>query len=315
MAKVLITDYINDHNVESEILGDDVTLKVSEEVEVLLVWHEKITEEFLNQFPNIKGVVRYGVGFDAIDLDAIKRKGIFFCNTPDYGTDEVSDTAIGMLLNLTRGIHVYDFQCKDYNDDSWQENIIPSLRRSSDMVLGVIGAGRIGGSLIRKALAVGFNVIFYDPYKDRGYEKMLNCGRVDSLNDLINNSDIISVNTPLTSETRGLVDKNFIHSMKTGAYFMNTSRGEIVKDLDDFVLPLLNNSISGVAFDVLPDEPPKKSRLISLWRSNDKSISGKVIINPHTSYYSSQSFKEMRVKASLNAKRILEGKTPYNIIR
>ena len=149
MAKVLITDYINDHNVESEILGDDVTLKVSEEVEVLLVWHEKITEEFLNQFPNIKGVVRYGVGFDAIDLDAIKRKGIFFCNTPDYGTDEVSDTAIGMLLNLTRGIHVYDFQCKDYNDDSWQENIIPSLRRSSDMVLGVIGAGRIGGSLIR----------------------------------------------------------------------------------------------------------------------------------------------------------------------
>ena len=78
---------------------------------MILVWHEKINKSFIDKFPNLKGVVRYGVGFDNIDLHYAASKGIFVCNTPDYGIDEVSDTAISMILNISRGISQYDFLC------------------------------------------------------------------------------------------------------------------------------------------------------------------------------------------------------------
>jgi C-terminal binding protein len=94
----------------------------SDQVEVFLVWHEKIDANYLNQFPELKGVVRYGVGYDSIDLDEIKRRGLIFCNTPDYGTDEVSDTTITFIMNILRGVHVYDHICRNYSQ-TWQENI------------------------------------------------------------------------------------------------------------------------------------------------------------------------------------------------
>ena len=314
MSKVYITDYIGNPNIEKDILESDLSSIADENIEVLLVWHKLITSEYLQKFPKLKGVVRYGVGYDMIDLDALKEKGIILCNTPDYGTDEVSDTAIGMLMTLTRGIFRYDYLSRDYEDGSWQENTIESLRRSNQLVLGVIGAGRIGGSLLRKAKAIGFNLIFFDPYKDRGYEKMLGVGRVDSLNELLEKSDIVSINTPLTDETRGMVNTAFISKMKSGSVLINTARGEILENLDNFIEPLKSGKIAGLALDVLPEEPPNRFGLIASWRSREKWLDGKVIINPHTSYYTNESFKEMRIKASENAKRIIENKAPFNII-
>ncbi len=314
MNKVYITDYIRNPDIEKGILGDLLSNSVHKDIEVLLVWRESITREYMKQFPKLKGIVRYGVGFDAIDLDAVKDRGVVFCNTPDYGTDEVSDTAIGMLMNITRGITRYDYNCRNYQDNSWQENTLTDLKRSNQLTLGVIGAGRIGGSILRKAKAIGFNTLFFDPYKERGYEKMLGTDRVDSLDELIKVSDIVSVNTPLTTETRGMVNQEFIDKMKDGAAFINTARGEIVSDIDNFLVPLKAGLISGLALDVLPEEPPKDSSLIEEWRGRKKWLDGKVIVNPHTSYYSKDSYKEAREKAARNVKRILDGEKPFNII-
>ncbi|MDC0206565.1 lactate dehydrogenase [Nitrospinae bacterium] len=310
---VYITDYITNPDIETEVLGNIIS-KSKETAEVILVWHQVINASYLSHFHNLKGIVRYGVGFDLVELSAVRDRGLIFCNTPDYGTDEVSDTVIGMLMAITRGIARYDYLCRNYSDNSWQENTLTGIRRTNQLMLGIIGAGRIGGSVLRKAKAIGFKASFYDPYKDRGYEKMLGVGRVDTLDELLTTSDIISINAPLTKETECLVDQEFIKKMKPGAALINTARGEIISDLDDFIDPLRSGKISGIALDVLPKEPPGNNRLIAAWKKREDWLEGKVIINPHTSFYSQESYEEMRRKASLNAKRIINGKKPYNII-
>ena len=310
---VYITDYIENPDLENQALDNQIS-DSKENAEVLLVWHEIINKEFLDSFPNLKGVVRYGVGYDMIDLKAIQDRNLYFCNTPDYGTDEVSDTVIGMLMNIARGISQYNFAAKRYKDETWQENTLPNIKRTSDINFGVIGAGRIGGSILRKAKAIGFDCLFYDPYKEAGHEKMLGVRRVDSQNELLEISDIISINTPLTDETRGMVGTDFVSKMKEKSALINSARGEIVSDLDIFIEPLKNDKLTSIALDVLPQEPPKDSRLIDAWKNNEEWTAGRIVINPHTSYFSDKAYIEMRTNAAKNAKRIIDGKTPINII-
>jgi len=313
MAQIYITDYIDNPDLEQEVLGSRVSIENNTDTEVLLVWHEHINKQYLDQFPKIKGVVRYGVGFDNIDLEEIKSRGLVFCNTPDYGTDEVSDTALAMMLSLLRGVFAYDVFSRNYTD-TWQENTIDKLRRVSGLTLGVVGAGRIGTALMRKAKALGMNIMFYDPYKDSGYEKAIGVNRCYDLSEFLAQCDVISMHTPLTSETRSMVDENFIDNMKQDSILINSSRGEVVKDLDVIYKALKLEKLSAVALDVLPDEPPIDCKLIRAWRGRDKELAHRIIINPHTSYYTQESYIEMRVKASENAKRIIDGVEPLNII-
>ncbi len=314
MTKVYITDYITNPDIEKKILGKDLTTKVHSNVSILLVWHQIINKKYINKFPNLQAVIRYGVGYDNIDLVELKKRKIIFCNTPDYGVDEVSDTSIAMILNAVRGINEYNICAKHYVN-SWQENIIKSIKRISDLNLGVIGAGRIGSSVLLKAKALNFKTFFYDPYKECGYEKTLNSKRFDNLDNLLKKCHIISIHTPLTNETKGLVNKNFIKKLKKNCIFINTARGEIVENLDHLYNGLISKKLSFVALDVLPEEtlPIKSSKLINAWKKNDK-FSGKIIINPHTSYYSKKAFIEMRKKTAQNALRILKKLKPKNII-
>jgi D-3-phosphoglycerate dehydrogenase len=312
MGKVFITDYISNPDIEKSILGEHLTDKLSSDVAVLLVWHEQINQHYCKQLPNLKGVVRYGVGYDSLDLTFLKSRNIVACNTPDYGTEEVADTALAMILNVARGITRYDFLCRDYENGSWQENTIKSLKRNSDITLGIIGAGRIGGSVILKAGALRFKTIFYDKYKERGYEKLLGAQRVETLEELLALSDIVSIHVPLTSETEGIIDERFISKMRNGASLINTARGKIVKNLDVFYEPLQIGNLASVALDVLPDEPPIDCRLIRAWKFRERWLEGRLIINPHTAYYSKRAFIEMREKAAQNALRILRDETPFN---
>jgi len=313
MSKVYITDYIEIADIEKDVLGSSLSSDLNENIEVLLVWHEHIDENYINKLPNLKAIIRYGVGYDAIDLEYAKSKGIFVANTPDYGTEEVSDTAIAMIMNIARGISRYDFQCRKYTI-SWQENTISTIKRNSDYKLGVIGVGRIGGSVILKANALRFQTYFYDPYVSMGHEKMLNAQRCETLNDLLRECDIISVNCPLTNETFAMVDEKFIQEMKDGASFVNTARGGIIKDIDIFYEPLKSEKLFNVSLDVIPYEPPKKSKLIKAWKDREEWLGGRFILNPHTAYYSNKAYFEMRQKAALNAKRVLNGLKPYNIV-
>jgi D-3-phosphoglycerate dehydrogenase len=308
---VFITDYIESPNIEFDVLGNYLSDNLSEEIEYIIVWHQKIDKNYIDNLPNLKGIVRYGVGYDQIDIDYCRKRNIVVCNTPDYGTDEVSDTALAMIMNITRGISRYDYFSRSYFD-TWQENTIKSIKRNNEIKLGVIGAGRIGGSLILKANALRFQTFFYDPYVVRGHEKMLNSIRLESLKEILNACDIISINCPLNSETKAMVDDEFISMMKDGASLVNTARGGIISNIDVFYKALKEDKISNVSLDVLPEEPPKKSLLLDAWRGKAPWLDGRFIINPHTAYYSDKSFLEMRYKAACNILRMIQGKSPYN---
>jgi C-terminal binding protein len=313
MSVIAITDYFTEPDVEREILGGLVGTQTGPDTEVLLVWHDHITGEYADRLPALRGVQRYGVGYDNLDLSALEQRGIIACNNPDYGVDEVADTAMAMILNIVRGVYTYDHAARAYRTN-WQENVNTAIRRTGDTVLGVVGAGRIGGSVLLRARAMGFQTLFYDPYRPRGYEKMLQSRRVDTLAELLAESDVVSVHTPLNDETRGMVDSTFVSAMKPGSALVNTARGGLLADTAILHDALRSDHLSGVALDVLPQEPPADDALISAWRSGEAWLRGRLIINPHTSYYSAASSRELRINAARNALRIYENNKPYNLL-
>lgn len=311
MSVFAITDYFKEPDVEREILGDLVGTQVGDDTVVLLVWHDDITGEFVDRLPALRGVQRYGVGYDNLDLSALKQRGIVACNNPDYGVDEVSDTAVAMILNIVRGVTTYDHAAKAFRG-TWQENVNTAIKRTSETVLGVVGAGRIGGSVLLKCRALGFQTVFFDPYRPRGYEKMLKSRRVDSLDELLAASDVVSVHTPLSDETRGMINSAFIDAMKPGSALVNTGRGGLLDSTDILHDALRAEHLGAVALDVLPQEPPPDDALIGAWRQREDWLAGRLIVNPHTSYYSTASYRELRINAARNALRIYENEPPYN---
>ena len=313
MSKIAITDFISVPDIEKEILGDLISTEVKEQTEVLLVWHEKINADYIKHLPKLKAVQRYGVGYDTLDLQAIKSKGIIACNNPDYGIDEVSDSTIAMITNIARGMTIYNNSGKKYFS-SWQENFNPLIRRNSKTTVAVIGAGRIGGSVVLRCNALKFNVKFYDKYKERGYEKLLAAQRVDSLEEALEDSDIISLHVPLNDETKGMIDQSFINKMKPGSSLVNTARGGLFHDLEIIYDAMRAGKIYQFATDVLPQEPPGSDKLIDAWRRSEDWVNGRLIINPHTAYYSAESIIEMRVKAAQNALRLYRDEPPHNQI-
>ena len=162
--------------------------------------------------------------------------------------------------------------------------------------------------------SLNYQTAFYDPYVPSGYEKTINPNRADSLKDLLNISNFVSLHCPLNSETKEMVNNEFISFLKKGSFIINTARGGLIQSNDLIHDNIINGRIEGVGLDVTIDEPPlRRDKLIDLWKKNNK-LSQKIIINPHTAFFSKQSYNEMRVNAALKALDILKGKTPKDII-
>lgn len=297
---VLITDYIDDISIEVANINRlgvvDWTGKYDpREVLALLVWHQQVDESFLRQFPNAQLVVRYGVGFDNIDLDCLKNRGIKFANNPDYGVDEVSDTALAMCLFHSRRLAYYWLN-KEQMLTNWQEFKAPNVKRTSKMNVLIIGLGRIGHASGRKMKALNYNISFFDPYKPAGYEKISGFNRVEKLSDGLPTADLVSLHCPLNNETKGFVNKKFIELMKDSAALINTARGGLIEDESHLVDALDCGKLGFVGLDVLVDE--KNLECSPLWQRFSAKLSHDLLINPHTAFYSEESYLEMRVKAS-----------------
>lgn len=324
--KVFITDYITSPDIERPILGNDISIECLnneneslfpdsiEDAAALLVWHARISEKTISRLKKCRAIVRYGVGYDSVDFKCAQRYGIPFCNTPDYGINEVADTASGMILALTRKIFSYNHAAKRFSY-GWQEHTQPPIKRSTQYNLGIIGIGRIGSAVALRMKSFGMNIGFYDPYVASGYEKALGVERFETQEELLKSSTIISLHLPLYDKVYGMVDEKFINSLNDDTLFINTARGKLVKNLDVIYNGLVSNKLSAVGLDVLPDEPPLASeRLIQAWKDINSDFHQRIIINPHTSYFSDQAWNEMRIKAAENVKRILEGKEPKNLV-
>ena len=305
---VAVTDHIKDFSIERNLLGDYFDNNLSNKTTIILVWHKEINESFLKKYPLIRAIVRYGVGYDNIDLEYCKKNKIIVANTPDYGVDEVSDTAIAMILYLTRKIGKLENLALNDSNYWIGKNLNLNMKRLNTLSLGVIGLGRIGGSIAKKFLQFTRKVGFYDPYVPNGYEKIFGIDRYKELSELLKVSDIVSVNTPLNKQTKGMINESFLNQMKKGSYLINLARGPIVKNKDFILKKLLNNDLEGYATDVWTEEPPlKNDKLYSLLKANENNLKGRVLVNPHTSYYSEEALYESRSKACKTCLDIING--------
>ena len=324
MKTVLIPDHVSsEFKVEKKILGDDYQIicyhnedeHISEsdwkKADGIILWHHiNLNKDLINKINNCKVIVRAGVGFDNVDIELAKKRKIIVCNVPDYGTNDVADHSMALLLSLVRGIEKYNNDVK--NNKKWDWYSAGELNRISNSTLGIVGLGRIGTSMALRAKAFGMKVIFFDPFVPNGQDKALNITRCNSLATLLKESDVVSIHTPLTKETKRLANKTFFKHMKDSAIIINTARGQIF-DLDDLYNALLNNEIRAVGTDVLPDEPPNENhKLIKDWKNNESWISGRLLITPHSAFYNRESLIELREKAANELKGVLENKHPLN---
>lgn len=322
--KVVITDYVAPPAVfEEEVLSDvaDVSCLQQtdemglrgkiEDADGLLAFHMiGLTSDSINRLTRCKVIVRCGVGFDNVDIAAAGSKGIYVCNVPDYGVDEVADHAIALMLACSRGLSFTEKRLRK-TLTPWGPWAVPKLHRLAGGIFGVIGLGRIGTATAMRAKAFRMKVVACDPYIPDGRDKALGVTMM-SLDDLMAVSDVVSVHTPLTEETRGIVGAAQLAKMKPHAILVNTARGGCVDD-DALVEVLKRGKIAGAGLDVLPVEPPETDRaIIKLWQQEDPPVN--LVVTPHSAFYSEQGLEEMRTKAALEVKRVLVGEKPRNVV-
>lgn len=273
-------------------------------LDAFLVWTPAISKQTIRHLMRCKIVVRYGVGYDKIDRSSLDEAKIRFSNNPEYGPEDVADSAVALILSLQRRVYEHDQACREYGS-GWQEHHLAPTVQSGHLTVGVVGVGRIGTSVVNRLKPFGHRVLGYDPYVPSGHERAIGYRRVYTLDELFSRSDIVTLHCPLTDETRNLVDHRRIALMKRGSILVNTARGALLEDLSVLERALRDGTLSAVGLDVLPEEPPGPHTLLDAWRANADWLRGRLIINPHNAFYSEQSMNECRFKAAETARLFL----------
>ena len=288
----------------------DIPEKLWRECDAAVCYHDmQIDAETVSKMQRCRHIVRAGVGFDQIDIAACAANGIPVCNTPDYGTTDVADHAIAMMLALARGVVTYHERLKHDPLGGWDFMAAPTVRRLAGQVFGIVGLGRIGTATGLRAKALGMDVVFYDPYRESGVELALGIRRVDSLAALLGQADVLTLHVPLTEQTRNLMDAKAFALLRPGALLINTARGPVV-DTEALLQVLLSGKVAGAALDVLPTEPPSvDDPLIVAWRDGKSELQRRLILSPHAAFYSSSSLRDVREKsAKVAVDYLLNGK-------
>ena len=264
---------------------------------------DKIDDGVLSSAQNLKIVANYAVGYDNIDIDAAKRHKIMVTNTPGVLTNATAELAFSLLIVLTRRIiEAYRFM-RQGKFTGWD----PMLLQGDELkgkTLGIIGLGRIGQDLSLKCRAFGMKIIYCNRKPvDRKTEKQL-AATYTSLDQLLKESDVISIHTPLTDKTYHLINKEAISLTKTGVYLINTSRGEVI-DEKALVNALQTGKIKGAGLDVYEFEPEITHELLDM---------NNVVLLPHIGSATKETRNRMSEMVARNVIAALEGKKPNNLV-
>lgn len=275
---------------------EDEIIAQCSEGEGILIMYAPMTRRVMQHLKRCKIIARYGVGVDTVDLQAASDLGIIVSNVPDYGTQEVSDHALAMMLCLTRKIAQANSLVKR---GQWDYHLIQPVHRHQVQTIGIIGIGRIGAAMAHKTHALGMKVIAHDPNVSR--DKVSDYITLVSLEELLQQSDVVSVHCPLSATTRNLLDEKMLRLMKPSAYLINTARGSIV---DEVALEKMlgEKKIAGAAMDVLSVEPGAPGHPLFKYEN--------FMCTPHVAWYSEESAKELKRKAAEEVRRVLSGQTP-----
>ncbi|XP_055333991.1 C-terminal-binding protein-like [Paramacrobiotus metropolitanus] len=307
-----------DCSVEMPILKDVATVafcdaqstteiheKVLNEAVGALMWHTiTLTREDLEKFKALRIIVRIGSGVDNIDIKAAGELGVAVCNVPGFGVEEVADTTLSLILNLYRRSHWLAMDVaagKKINGPEQVRDAAKGCARIRGDTLGIIGLGRIGSAVALRAKAFGFNVIFHDPYIPDGIEKSLGLTRVYSLQELLFQSDCVSLHCTLNEQNHHMINEYTIKQMRPGAFLVNTARGGLI-DEAALATALKEGRIRAAALDVNENEP--FSQQSKLWECPN------LMCTPHAAWYSEQSYQELREMAAAEIRRAITGRIP-----
>lgn len=257
--------------------------------------------DLIEQIPNCKIIAASGVGFDHIDLDAAKERGIYVTNMPDYCTGEVSDHTVALALTITRRLRAYNEQVKR---GEWNPLDTLPIRRLQGRTVGLLGFGRIAREVAKKFKPFGVKLIAHDGYVPESVFAEYGVESV-TLDELFEQSFILSLHVPLTKETEGLIDYQRLKQMQEGSFIVNTCRGSVIVE-DDLVRAIKEGHIAGAGLDVLASEPPEQN--LELLHMEE------VFVTPHSSYVSEESEYELRSRTCLNVIRALQGEEPEFVV-
>ena len=303
-----------DHDIEIEALGEGFQAEFCAGFEQVsedqwrnceAIVGEPLPEEYIGMLDTCRIAVKTSVGFDDVDLKRWGELGIPVCNTPDYGPREVADHAIALMMTLVKGIAFHDESLRADPRSNWRPALNPYGRRLSDCTFGVIGLGRIGTAAARRAAAFDMDVTFFDPYIPDGMELALNFHRARSLHELMGESDIVSVHTPLTDETRNLLNRDVFAVAKPGIIVINSARGGII-DIGALRDAMRSDIVLAAGLDVLPDEPPNLDEpLLAAWQANEAWIKHRLVVTPHSAYFTPESMRDIRAFSARTVARYL----------
>jgi D-3-phosphoglycerate dehydrogenase/C-terminal binding protein len=320
LPRVVIADLITDSlEPERRVLADIAEVdaadayseahlvgKIEDAAAIMLYHNLGLTRTTIERLQCCKVIVRCGVGYDNVDRAYARSRGIAVCNVPDYGTEDVADSAIGMLLALTRGIAFFNSFLRPPGRE-WTFTHAGPIYRLRGRTLGIVGLGRIGTATALRAKSHGMNIVFYDPYVLDGYDKSLGVRRAETLDDLLRQSHAITLHCPLTEETRHIIDDRALALLPRGAFLINTSRGAVV-DTTAIPAALASGQLAGAAIDVLEREPPSDDHpLLAAWRDPAHPAHHRLILNPHSAFYSEEGATEMRTKGAEACRKALLG--------
>ncbi|MGH2735727.1 MAG: C-terminal binding protein [Actinomycetota bacterium] len=244
-----------------------------------------------------RGIVRYGVGVESIDLDAARRHGLWVAYVPDYGTDAVATHAVMLLLALLRRLTAADELVKA---GKWGFGELRPLHAPSALTVGIVGFGRIGRRVAQLLAPFGFRLLAHDAYADVSGDANVATATLD---ELLGSSEAITLHAPGDARGGALLGEAELARMKPGAVLVNTARGSLVEE-GALVDALRNGALAGAALDVFQDEPPSAAFA---------RVADRVILTPHMAWYTEESELDLRTKAANEALRIIEGDAPINV--
>lgn len=312
MSKIFISGEIpeigyqllKDHEIdvyygEKLITEEELEERIADKDALLCPLSTPVTRKVIDSAPNLKIIANFGAGFNNIDVQYAKEKNIFVSNTPDVSTDATAELSIGLMLAISRRIPEGDQLCRTEGFNGWAPLFFLG-RGLSEKTLGIIGFGSIGQAVARKAKAFGMKILYTGPRrKDDAIEKELNATFV-SFDELIQQSDYVSVHSPYNKETHHLITLDVIQKMKKDAFLINASRGPVVHE-QDLVKALKEGQIAGAALDVFEFEPKITEELKTLKN---------VVLTPHIGNATIEARDAMAKLAVKNITNVLSGDNP-----
>ena len=268
------------------------------DIETWVVNAYPIDDALLAKCPNLRLIIKHGIGVDNIDIGAATKRGVIVMNTPKVNPLPVADLSMTLLMCLTRRI-VEAHQCVVSGD--WKQFLGTGVYGK---YLGILGLGQIGLAVADRAAGFGMKILGYDPYAGDRVKAQRDDIKVVEFQELLSKADFVSLNLPLSDETRGLIGKDALRQMKPTAMLVNTSRGKIVDEAATYEA-LVDKRIAGYAADVFEKEPPTDSPLLAL---------PNVLLTPHIGWYTQDHMRSLGDQVIASVLSIYEGEAPDTIL-